>query len=135
MRDEEGNNLDNPIVAYLCRKNGNTYENVTIDANTEEIDAKVSHEVFGDVYLFSKEPISAVGGFFSFFTGSKSSKRYALFLENEVTIDNGNKRIIDYMQEKQENASNYEEYDCISFNEYGNQFWVVKQKTLFTEIL
>jgi hypothetical protein len=89
--------------------------------------------VFGDVYLFTTEQITTIGSFFSFFTGPKRLKRYALFVENE-TIINNDKSILEYLKQTLDSISSYITYTCISFKENGQEFWAVKSKLLFTEI-
>jgi hypothetical protein len=132
IKDKAGKELKNPISVYLCKKNGIVYENIYEDDKTT--DDIVHHETFGDVYLFSTEPINTVGTFFSFFTGSKKSRRYALFLEDETTIDSKNKGLAEYLKEASDSLTGYLTYTCIGFMEAGRQFWAVKSKTLFTEI-
>jgi hypothetical protein len=140
MKDSENNPIKNPLAVYPCKKTGAVYENInkqtTSEPETEDTDVMIHHDEFGDVYLFSTEPIHTVGSFFSFFTGPKPVKRCALFLEKEITIENGIKPIQDFLKEEKEkeNLPDYTENTCISFQEAGKQFWAVKSKLLFTEI-
>ena len=135
IKDSGGKELANPISVYLCKKNGVIYENVYVDDESNgDIDMQIHHDTFGDVYLFTTEPINTVGSFFSFFTGAKQVKRYALFLENETTINNDNKGVADFLKEASDSLTGYLTYTCISYTEAGRQFWAVKSKTLFTEI-
>ena len=132
MNNENGDELENPIIAYLCKKNGAVYENVYEDEKQEDnMDLQVHHDTFGDVYLFTIEPINNVGSFFSFFTGTKQVKRYALFLENETAIENNDKNVVEFIKEQ---GMDVPENTCISFKESGRQFWAVKSRELFTEI-
>ena len=132
MKNENGDELENPIIAYLCRKNGAVYENIYEDEKQEDnMDTQIHNDTFGEVYLFTSEPINNVGSFFSFFTGAKQVKRYALFLENETTIENNDKNIAEFIKEQ---GMDVPENTCISFKESGRQFWAVKSRELFTEI-
>jgi hypothetical protein len=131
MEDEDNSLLENPIVAYLCKKNGSAYENIISESSMDDIDTTVSHEKFGNVYLFTKTPINSTGTFFSFFSGSKKPKRFALFLDNSINLDTQGKSLIEYLAES---LDDYNKYSCISYTENGTQYWVVRSKTLFTEI-
>jgi len=134
MKDNEGNLIENPILAYLCKKNGNKYESVLIDNTIDDVDIKVNTEHFGNNYLFTTEPINTVGGFFSFFSGSKKPKRFALFLENVKNIENKDKSILLYMTENSETEENYNEYTCISYYDSEQEFWAVRSRLLFTGV-
>jgi len=136
IKHKSGKEIENPISVYMCKKNGVIYENVyEEDKKTEETEEQVYHDTFGNVYLFTTEPINTVGSFFSFFTGGKKAKRYALFLEDETTIDNKNKSLLEYLKEASDSLTGYLTYTCIGYMEAGRNFWAVKSKTLFTEIL
>jgi len=135
LKDDDNNSLENPVVLYLCKNNGNSYETVVVsDSSTEEIDTQINHEVFGNVYLFTQEPIPTVGSFFSFFTGAKKVKRYAGFLDQKTEIENGEKKLSDFMKERNQTSFTYENYSCIRFKENGLNYWAVKSKLLFTVI-
>jgi hypothetical protein len=134
MKDDEGNLIENPIVAYLCKKNGNDYENITIDNTIDDLDIKINIEHFGNNYLFSTEPLNIVGGFFSFFSGSKKPKRFSLFLDNSKNIDNKDKSLLLYITENAGTIEEYNEYSCISYYENETLFWIVRSELLFTEI-
>ena len=132
MKDDDSNIVENPILAYLCKKNDDVYENVISDSSIDEIDTSVNHNIFGNIYLLTKNPIDNTGGFFSFFSGSAKLKRYSLFLENSIDVSNNETNITEFMKEK--DITEYDSYTCILYQENGNTFYVVKSKTLFTEI-
>jgi len=135
LKEKGGNEIENPIAVYLCKKNGVSYENVYEDDKlSEEVDQIMHHDTLGDVYLFSTEPINTVGSFFSFFTGSKIAKRYALFLEDETTIENNDKPLSEFFKDSQDSLKEYLGHNCIEYTEAGRQFWAVKTRELFTEL-
>ena len=135
-KEKGGNEIENPVLVYLCKKNGVNYENVYEDDKVnEEVEQQIHHDVLGDVYTFTTEPINNVGSFFSFFTGSKKTKRYALFLEDETTIDNKDKPLTEFFKDSQDSLKEYIGHSCIGFTESGRQFWAVKSRELFTELI
>jgi hypothetical protein len=135
IKEKGGNELENPIAVYLCKKNGVTYENFYEDDKTvEEVDQIMHHDTLGDVYLFTTEPINNVGSFFSFFTGGKKAKRYALFLEDEITIENKDKLLPEFFKNSSKKLDDYFTHNCIGYTEAGRNFWAVKSRELFTEI-
>jgi len=137
LKDKDGKNIKIPIVAYLCRKTDKYYENVPIPdekIEQEETDQKIQHEVFGSVYLFTTDIITTLGSFFSFFTGGKKIKHYALFIEDERVIKNDASNVLDFIQQGADSVTSYKTYTCISFKDKDHEFWAVKSKLLFTEL-
>jgi len=131
MKDDDDNKVDNnPIPVYLCKQSGLSYENVDT-SNTEtspDTDLKVHHDIFGDVYLFTTEPITSL---FNVFT--TPIKRFALFTENSFVIDS-KMEVSDYLLQHQSEKATIFEHKTISFKEGGRQYWAVRSKLLFTEI-
>jgi len=140
MKDNEGNPVKNPIAVHMCKKTDSFYENTTKEddekkeGEDKDTELKIHHDVFGDVYLFSTDIITTLGSFFSFFTGGKHIKHYALFVENETIIKNEKENVIDYLKSATDSLTSFLTYTCISFDENGHHFWAVKSKLLFTEI-
>lgn len=132
MKDENDEKIDIPISVYLCKKSGSSYVNVdTYDSDSSEsLDNEfiIHHDIFGDVYLFTIEPIGSVLNIFT-----PSNKRFALFVENDLVIDNSIE-IAKYISNHPEKNTTFSDYKCISFMENGNKYWAVKSKLLFTEI-
>ena len=121
-----------PITVYLCQENviettsvfpgeHATYINAYYDDPKDShsvmsvIQPRIEHPILGDVFLFSREPLTDVN--------VHQIKRFALYLENNHDIG-----------ENPTDVDLFETYDTILLQENGRQFIGTQNLDLFTEL-
>jgi hypothetical protein len=133
IKTRDGSNCPIPISLYLCTQIGkNAYYNENENPLTTMslINPRVNHEIFDEVYMFSREPFNI--------ENMNRIKRFALFTRDTLYFFNKDASITDILNEP-DNAGNesdiiYDEYSNFSFYENGNNIWCVKELESFVEI-
>lgn len=121
-----------PYTLYLCKKNGDNYENIKhSDENTQILYPRVDHEILGRFFLFSSKLLKE---------GSQIEnlefQRFVVFIDIDPSIS-----ILYVDSEENENKMNHlydgtleKEYQIVTFIENGQQYWSVKSPELFEPI-
>lgn len=133
IKKRDGSNCPIPISLYLSAQIGkNAYynENENPLMTMSLINPRVNHEIFDDVYMFSREPFNI--------ENMNRIKRFALFTRDTLYFFNKDVSITDILNEP-DNAGNesdfiYDEYSNFSFYENGHNIWCVKELESFIEI-
>ena len=112
IKKEYGSIASLPMIAYLCKFENDSYVNITqSEKNKNSYEKRSDHPLLGPFYIFSKDKIN------------ENAKRYAVFTENNIVIDDDlevinendptffnrvilNKSVIEY-------TSNNESFICI----------------------
>jgi hypothetical protein len=125
-----------PITVYLCQENvietasvfpgeHATYINAYYDDPKDShsvmsiVQPRIEHPILGDVFLFSREPLTDVN--------VHQIKRFALYLEKNYDISEN-------MKDADDATDLFETYDTISLQEHGRQFIGTQNLDLFTEL-
>jgi hypothetical protein len=140
IKDKNGERINMPCCLYLCKVNDNgEYDNVYYDTDEHNmkhkspVDGKMSHDVFGNFYYFTTDPIHKD-------INVNRLKRYSVFIDNALYVLNINKPIeeIDFVTDDEddfdETYKSYRDYTCIYFFEDGLQLWCVKSLSRFIEL-
>lgn len=116
--DENNDIIESPICVYICQYEDNKYTNieVTEQLSTSLVSNKVSHDVFGNITMFSTIPI----------LNGDNYKRYSLFTStaNYILHTNFAKSEVGYIKDK----------SCIRFFNNNMEYWAVKDTNLFSHI-
>jgi hypothetical protein len=82
LLDKEGYKSELPYIMYLCKKEGDSYENVYND-NPEEnpYEERITHPIFGKFYYFSTRPLNLEDSRSIF-----QLQRYAVFTQNPLYL-------------------------------------------------
>lgn len=133
IRDSSRKVIPNPISVFLCKKDGDVYDNAYYPENESHktsysiLNPKVSHDFFGNVYLFSMEKISFLGNI-------SNIKRYALFIDGALNVPNKGIPIKDYKIADTDATPEYSNYRCINFYENESEYWLAKTSSIFAEL-
>jgi len=140
IKDKNGERINMPCCLYLCKINDSgEYDNIYYETDEHNmkhkspVDGKMSHEVFGNFYYFTTDPIHND-------INVNRLKRYSVFIDNALYVLNINKPIeeIDFITDDEddfdETYKSYRDYTCIYFFEDGLQLWCVKSLSRFIEL-
>ena len=116
--DENNDIIESPICVYICQYDDEKYTNIeTIERLSNSlVSNKVSHDVFGNITMFSTIPI----------LNGDNYKRYGLFTSNANYIlhTNFTRSEVEYIKDK----------SCIRFAYNNVECWAVKDSSMFSYI-
>ena len=116
--DENNDIIESPICVYICQYEDEKYTNIetTERLSTSLVSNKVSHDVFGNITMFSTIPI----------LNGDNYKRYGLFTSNANYIlhTNFTRSEVEYIKDK----------SCVRFAYNNVECWAVKDSSMFSHI-
>jgi len=116
--DENNEIIEPPICVYICQYEDGKYTNIgeTDRLSTSLISNKVSHDVFGNIAMFSTNPI----------LNGNNYKRYGLFTSNANYIlhTNFTRSEVEHVKDK----------SCVRFAYNSVECWAVKDSSMFSHI-
>lgn len=126
--------IEKPIILYQCNGTYKNYENNYYNENENHnksislIDERIEHEVFGNIYLFSVQPLE--------YDNLSKIKRYAAFINNTLYMLNNTNLTKEELVGDETEISKlpFKTYHCISFNEDGKEYWTINTNQLFVEL-
>lgn len=139
IKDGENEPINLPCCLYLVKRteDGTDYENVFLNDDAEDvasiIDPRLNHEVFGQNFYFTTDPIDP--------ENPKKLKRYSAFIDSSLYFLNVSTPITDIDlngdaddADEDETVKTYHDYTSIYFFENYKQLWCIKDTMRFTEL-
>ena len=134
IKDSTNFPIEKPIILYQCNGTYKNYENNYYNENENHnksislIDERIEHEVFGNIYLFSVQPLE--------YDNLSKIKRYAAFINNTLYMLNNTNLTKEELVGEETEISKlpFKTYHCISFNEDGKEYWTINTNQLFVEL-
>lgn len=134
IKDSTNFPIEKPIILYQCNGTYKNYENNYYNENENHnksislIDERIEHEVFGNIYLFSVQPLE--------YDNLSKIKRYAAFINNTLYMLNNTNLTKEELVGDETEISKlpFKTYHCISFNEDGKEYWTINTNQLFVEL-
>ena len=134
IKDSTNFPIEKPIILYQCNGTYKNYENNYYNENEDRsksisiMDERIDHDVFGNVYLFSIEPLE--------YDNLSKIKRYAAFINNTLYMLNKTNITKEELVGDEPNISKlpFKTYHCISFKEDDKDYWSINTNHLFVEL-
>ena len=134
IKDSTNFPIEKPIILYQCNGTYKNYENNYYNENEQRsksisiMDERVEHDVFGNIYLFSIEPLE--------YDNLSKIKRYAAFINNTLYMLNDTNVTKEELVGDETDISKlpFKTYHCISFKEDGKDYWSINTNQLFVEL-
>jgi hypothetical protein len=134
IKDSTDFPIERPIMLYQCNGTYKNYENNYYNDNEDRgksisiIDERIEHDVFGNIYLFSTEPLE--------YNNLSKIKRYAAFINNTLYMLNKTNITKEELIGDETDVSKlpFKTYHCISFKEDDKDYWSINTNHLFIEL-
>jgi hypothetical protein len=134
IKDSTDFPIERPIMLYQCNGTYKNYENNYYNENEDRgksisiIDERIEHDVFGNIYLFSTEPLE--------YNNLSKIKRYAAFINNTLYMLNKTNITKEELIGDETDVSKlpFKTYHCISFKEDDKDYWSINTNHLFIEL-
>jgi hypothetical protein len=134
IKDSTNFPIEKPIILYQCNGTYKNYENNYYNENEHRgesismLDERVEHDVFGNIYLFSIQPLE--------YDNLSKIKRYAAFVNNTLYILNDTNITKEELVGDEQDISKlpFKTYHCISFKEDDKDYWSINTNQLFVEL-
>ena len=134
IKDSTNFPIEKPIILYQCNGTYKNYENNYYNENEQRsksisiMDERVEHDVFGNIYLFSIEPLE--------YDNLSKIKRYAAFINNTLYMLNDANVTKEELVGDETDISKlpFKTYHCISFKEDDKDYWSINTNQLFVEL-
>ena len=134
IKDSTNFPIEKPIILYQCNGTYKNYENNYYNENEHRsksisiMDERVEHDVFGNIYLFSIEPLE--------YDNLSKIKRYAAFINNTLYMLNDTNVTKEELVGDETDISKlpFKTYHCISFKEDDKDYWSINTNQLFVEL-
>lgn len=134
IKDSTNFPIEKPIILYQCNGTYKNYENNYYNENEHRsksisiLDERVEHDVFGNIYLFSIEPLE--------YNNLSKIKRYAAFVNNTLYMLNDTNVTKEELVGDETDISKlpFKTYHCISFKEDDKDYWSINTNQLFVEL-
>ena len=116
--DENNDIIESPICVYICQSEDSKYTNVEVteQLSTSLVSNKVTHDVLGNITMFSTTP----------FFNKNNYNRYGLFTSsaNYILHTNFTRYEVEYIKDK----------SCVRFPYNDVECWAVKDSSMFSYI-
>lgn len=134
IKDSTDFPIETPIILYQCNGIYKNYENNYYNESEDRskslsiIDERLEHAVFGNIYLFSVQPLE--------YDNLSKIKRYAAFINNTLYMLNKTNITKEELVGDETDISKlpFKTYHCISFNEDDKDYWSINTNQLFVEL-
>ena len=134
IKDSTDFPIETPIILYQCNGSYKNYENNYYNESEDRskslsiIDERIEHEVFGNIYLFSVQPLE--------YDNLSKIKRYAAFITNTLYMLNKTNITKEELVGDETDISKlpFKTYHCISFKEDDKDYWSINTNQLFIEL-
>jgi hypothetical protein len=134
IKDSTNFPIEKPIILYQCNGTYKNYENNYYNENEQRsksismMDERVEHDVFGNIYLFSIQPLE--------YDNLSKIKRYAAFINNTLYMLNDTNVTKEELVGDETDISKlpFKTYHCISFKEDDKDYWSINTNQLFVEL-
>lgn len=134
IKDSTNFPIEKPIILYQCIGTYKNYENNYYNENEHRsksisiMDERIDHDIFGNVFLFSTEPLE--------YDNLSKIKRYAAFINNTLYMLNKTNITKEELVGDETNITKlpFKTYHCISFKEDDKDYWSINTNHLFIEL-
>ena len=134
IKDSTNFPIEKPIILYQCNGTYKNYENNYYNENEHRsksismMDERIDHDVFGNIYLFSIQPLE--------YDNLSKIKRYAAFVNNTLYMLNDTNITKEELVGDEQDISKlpFKTYHCISFKEDEKDYWSINTNHLFIEL-
>jgi hypothetical protein len=134
IKDSTNYPIETPIILFQCNGTYKNYENNYYNEIEDRsksisiIDERIEHDIFGNIYLFSTEPLE--------YDNLSKIKRYAAFINNTLYMLNKKNITKEELVGDETDISKlpFKTYHCISFNEDEKDYWSINTNQLFVEL-